>query len=63
MIVKINAYELETDKIVNYYPCNVLGEYQEHEIWTYIEFNDGSKGIYLFNASKLAEKLKKGGAE
>ena len=63
MIVKINAYELETDKIVNYYPCNVLGEYQEQSIWTYIEFNDGSKGVYLFNASKLAEKFKKGGAE
>lgn len=57
MIVKINAYELESENIVNYYPCNILGEYQEQGIWTYIEHKDGFKGIYLLNASKLSEKL------
>ena len=66
MIIKINAYELESENIVDYYPCNVLGERQEQGIWTFIEEKDGFKGIYLLNASKLSEKLQeieKGGAE
>ena len=63
MIVIINDYELETENIVNYYPCNIFGEYQEQSKFTYIEDKDGFKGVYLLNATELAEKYKKGGVE
>lgn len=63
MIVAINGYELETENIVKFYPCDVLGNYQEQSKFTYIEFKDGFKGIYVCNANELSEKIKEGGAE
>jgi len=64
MIVKINSYELETENIVKFYPCDVLGNYQEQSnSFTHIEFKDGFKGIYVCNATELLEKIEKGGAE
>lgn len=63
MIVKINSYELETENIVKFYPCDIFGNYQKQSKFTYIEFNDGFKGIFLCNANELLEKIEKGGAE
>ena len=63
MIVTINNYELEAENIVKFYPCDVLGNYQEQSKFTLIEDKDGFKGIYFCNASELLEKMGKGGAE
>lgn len=63
MIVMINGYELETENIVKFYPCDILGNYQEQSKYTLIEDKDGFKGIYFCNASELLEKIKKGGVE
>ena len=63
MIVAINNYELETENIVKFYPCDILGNYQESSNYTYIEFKDGFKGIYFCNATELSEKIEKGGEE
>lgn len=63
MIVVINSYELETENIVKFYPCDILGNYQEQSKYTHIEFTDGCKGIYFCNAFELLRKLEKGGAE
>ena len=63
MIVKINSYELETENIVKFFPCNILGNYQEQSDFTHIEFKDGFKGIYFCDAHELLEEIKKGGAE
>ena len=57
MIVEINGYELESENIVKFYPCDVLGNYQEQSKFTFIEDKDGFKGIYLCNASELLEKM------
>lgn len=64
MIVAINSYELETENIVKFYPCDILGNYnQEQSNFTCIESKDGFKGIYACNAAELLEKIEKGGAE
>jgi len=57
MIVEINNYELEADNIVKFYPCDILGNYQEPSNLTHIKFKDGFKGIYFCNASELLEKI------
>lgn len=57
MIVAINGYELETEEIVKFYPCDVFGNYQEQSKFTLIEEKGGFKGIYLCNASELLEKM------
>ena len=58
MIVEINNYELEADNIVKFYPCDILGNYQEPSNFTHIKFKDGFKGIYFCcNASELLEKM------
>ena len=59
MIVKINNYELEAENIVKFYPCDILGKYQEQPDFTYIEFTDGFKGVYFCNATELSEKIEK----
>lgn len=61
MIVEINSYELETENIVKFYPCDILGNYQEQSNFTCIESKDGFKGIYVCNAAELLEKIEKGG--
>jgi len=61
MIVVINSYELETENIVKFYPCDIFGNYQEQSKYTYIKSKDGFEGIYLFNATELLEKMWKGG--
>lgn len=63
MIVEINGYELETENIIKFYPCDVLGNYQEQSKFTLIEDKDGFKGVYLCNANELLEKIEKGGEE
>lgn len=63
MIVEINNYELETENIVKFFPCDILGNYQEQSDFTRIEFKDGFKGIYFCNAHELLGKIEKGGAE
>lgn len=63
MIVAINNYELETENIVKFYPCDILGNYQEQSDLTCIKFKDGFKGIYFCNATELLEKIEEGGAE
>ena len=63
MIVAINSYELETENIVKFYPCDILGNYQEQSKFTCIEFKDGFKGIYFCNDTELLEKIEKGGTE
>ncbi len=61
MIVTINGYELETENIVKFYPCDVLGNYQEQSKYTLIEDKYGFKGIYLCSATELLIKIKRGG--
>lgn len=58
MIVVINSYELETENIVKFYPCDVLGNYQEQSEFTLIEYKDGFKGIYLCDATELSERMR-----
>ncbi len=62
MIIKINNYELDLENIVNFYPCDILGNYQEQSIFTLVEEKDGFKGIYIFNAcefwGQIEEKAK-----
>ena len=60
MIVEINNYELETENIVKFYPCDILGNHQKQSNLTYIEFNDGFKGVYFSNATELLGKMKRG---
>lgn len=57
MIVKINNYELDLENIVNFYPCDILGNYQEQTKFTLIEEKDGFKGIYFFNTCELLKKI------
>ena len=64
MIVEINDYELESEDIVNFYPCDILGNYKEQsDALTHIEFKNGFKGIYFCNASELSEKMGKDSAK
>ena len=64
MIVEINDYELESENIVKFYPCDILGNYQEQsDALTHIEFKNGFKGIYFCNASELSKKIGKDNAE
>lgn len=63
MIVVINSYELETENIVKFYPCDILGNFQEQSKYTCIKFKDGFKGIYLCNATELLEKMQKEGED
>ena len=63
MIVEINGYELEAENIVKFYPCDILGNYQEQSEYTLIEDKYGFKGIYFCNATELLEKIEKGGAK
>ena len=63
MIVAINNYELETENIVKFHPCDILGNYQEQSNFTYIEFKDGFKGVYFCNATELLRKIDEGGEE
>lgn len=59
MIVKINNYELEAENIVKFYPCDILGNYQEQSDLTRIEFKDGFKGVYFCDSTELSEKIEK----
>lgn len=64
MIIEINSYELEAESIVKFYPCDILGNYQEQsDALTHITFKNGFKGIYFCNASELSKKMQKGGKE
>lgn len=63
MIVKIDSYELETEDIVKFYPCDILGNYQEQSKFTLIENKDGFKGIYVCNATELLEKIQNCGTK
>ena len=59
-IISINGYVLNYDDITDFYPCNILGYYEEdNERWTFIRYNDKSKGIYRINYKELLATIKK----
>ena len=54
LYITINSYTLDVNTIVDYYPCNILGEYDGESVeLTVIKFSDGFKGVYFVNYETL----------